>query len=72
MRFGEAGKVYRLMGKSQNLGIKLKDKVKICGVWFGKGAQKMNESKILDGIRESVGRYDKRNLNMYTCIHALL
>jgi hypothetical protein len=26
----------------------------------------MNESKILDGIRESVKRYDKRNLNMYT------
>jgi hypothetical protein len=26
----------------------------------------MNESKILDGIRESVKLYYKRNLNMYT------
>jgi hypothetical protein len=69
MRFGEAGKVAYIDGESQDIGIKLQDKVKICGVWFGKGAQKMNESKILDGIRESDGRYDKRNLNMYTRIY---
>jgi hypothetical protein len=38
-------------GESRNIGIKLDDKVKICGVWFGKGAQKLNEDKVLDGIQ---------------------
>jgi hypothetical protein len=53
-------------GESQNIGIKLEDKVKICGIWFGNGAQKLNETKILEGIRDSASRYDKRNLNLYT------
>jgi hypothetical protein len=52
--------------ESQNLGIKVEDRVKICGIWFGEGAQKINEEKILEGIRDGVKRYDKRNLNLYT------
>jgi hypothetical protein len=51
---------------NRDIGIKVEDKVKICGIWFGKGAQKLNETKILDGIRDSVTRYEKRNLNLYT------
>jgi hypothetical protein len=42
--------------ESRNIGIKVEDKVKICGIWFGKGAQKLNETKIFEGVRDSASR----------------
>lgn len=56
----------RVPNEFVGLGVQQVDSVKICGVWFGEAAQEKNEKHILDGMRDRVNKYEKRNLNLYT------